>query len=197
MAENLRINQKLITIIGPRKSGRSTIADKIQFLRPEYYRTHIWVFALQEFCNLHNISVTEFFLKPNSTESNADPELNRLMFSLYCEHKRLNNPDFSLNSYLNYINNKAKVIIDDVYYFNELSALIKLNSIIIYVNTDYDVRVRRGLTKKMEDIDMTGYVATIKSGDVKHWKNTFIIDNNKDLNHLNLKLQEVMDTAGI
>jgi hypothetical protein len=192
--KNLNIDQKLITVIGPRKSGRSTIIEKIQYFRPEYQRFHMWSFALQEFVNLHNMTVTEFFIKSGVGEGpGTDPDLNRILFSLYCECKRKQDTDFSLKPALEYISKKPKVLVDDVYYYNELANLIGQNTIIFYINTDRDIRIKRGMTKKMEEIDMSQHVTTIKANDVKKWKNTYIINNDKDLNHLHMKVQELVE----
>jgi hypothetical protein len=196
MAQN--INQKLIAVIGPRKSGRSTVLEKIQYFKPEYQRFHMWSFALQEFTNLHNITITEFFLRPGELiDAGANPEINKLLFSLYCDYRRSTDMNFSITPALEYIKNKNRIIIDDIYYYNELATLVDLGATIIYVDTDRDIRVKRGLTKKMEEIDMYQYVSAISAHQVKNWKRTYIMNNDKELNTLHIKVQALIEDLNL
>jgi uridine kinase len=188
MAEN--IEQRIIAIIGPRKAGKTIVAEKIQHFRPEYQRAHMWIYAVQEFCNLHNMTVTEFFMRP---EHGADIDLNRILFSLYCDYKRKQDINFSLTPILDYIKRRPKFVIDDIYYFNELESLLKLNTTVIYVDTDRDVRVKRGLTRKMEELEMCQDVASIQAKDVKNWRETYILNNDKDMHTLHMKIQTLVE----
>lgn len=179
------MNAKIIIIIGARKSGKTCVSELIHNYYPEWPRISAWAFPLAEFLELHAMSA-EAFYAPSVKEEN------RNLLYIYSEHKRSKDKFISLKQLVPYINKLPGVIIEDLYYFNELEAFMKLGARVLLVDADHKIRQDRGLTKSMSMHPWELEVSSISVDMVKTWKNVTVIKNDKSTNELRVRVREVV-----
>ena len=179
----METNQRIIAVIGKRRSGKTTTAEILKNFLAEASHLTMLAFGLAEFSNLHDLPVAEFWRQPEHNE-------HRVQLGAFLERVRPSDPGQFLRPFLKYIENLPTVVVEDIFYFNELEVLIKKNAMIILLDTEEGIRKERNFNKKFpKDDPLESEVASILPHMVKDWRNTHIVKNNKDVETLKRALR--------
>lgn len=179
----METNQRLIAVIGKRRSGKTTAAEILKTFCHEASHLTMVAFGLAEFAKLHDMPVEDFWRQPEHNER-------RVLLGAFLEHVRPGDPTQFLRPFLRYIDLLPTCIIEDIFYFNELEALIKRNAMIILMDTDDALRKERNFGRVFpKDDPLESEVSSILPHMTKGWQNTHIVTNNKDIETLKRTLR--------
>lgn len=170
--------QNIIAIIGARKVGKTVVADTIRQFYPDYRIISPLYCIIDEFLKVHEMTAESF---------REDAEQNRKLLFLYKEWK--DRPVKFFNQFLADLNNVNHAIVDDIYTFYELDALIKLQAKVILIESSVAKRQEFGYISGMDTQFYTQEVASISAQNVKTWANTLTIENSKTISDLRLTLR--------
>lgn len=193
MAENIN-RQKIIAILGKRMSGKSTAAEILHNQWHDSISVRMDAYAVQSFVELHNMTLEQFLARPNIAPARNDDNLqyyqrNRALLGVYIEHYRKQNPDVFLAPLLAYIKNYPKIIIEDIYYFNELAALVQLGARIVWIEADPKKRSERYVGNLPINDPLEQEVGGLEDDLIRQWPNTFVVKNNCDVSTLRQNLR--------
>ena len=200
MAKNLS-KSKIIVILGKRTSGKTTVAEMLHRLLSNTNLITMQAYAIQAFIDTHEITLDEFQNSHLYTE-------NRQFLGVFIEHQRKKKKDVFLTPILDYINKTDQVIIEDVFFYNEVSALHSLDATFIWVDTDEKYRSNRYYTqylvgkpeyKNKQQSNFAPYldngpleieISKLNPSLIKYWSNIHTVTNNHDMDTLrnNLRL---------
>src|SRR5579872_5630530 len=107
------MKQTILAVLGKRKAGKTTAAGYLHQFYPQADRLTAIGIGIEQFVKLHNITKLEFW------DKQLHPHY-RFLYGIFSETKRQRNPQIFLKPLLNYIKEVPFVIIEDIFYFNEL-----------------------------------------------------------------------------
>jgi uridine kinase len=175
MVKNMTPGPYITAVIGARKSGKTTACEILNSMHPDSERISMMGYGIRAFADLHDIRLEAFWQERTREE-------NRSLYNVFSEHQRKQNPRIFLDPILAFIKSKTHVIIDDIFYYNELQALVECRAHILLLEVPDDTRLTRGWTKSMNQQPMEQEVAAIKGDTIKHWRNVEIIQNTMAIN---------------
>lgn len=179
----METNQRIIAIIGKRRSGKTVVAEILQTFCQDASHLTMLAFGLAAFSKLHDMPINEFWRYP-------DHNAHRVQLGAFLEAVRPQDPTQFLRPFLQYMDKLPTVIIEDIFYFNELEALIKKNAMIILLDAEDGIRKERNFNKVFpKDDPLESEVASILPHMTKNWRNTHIVKNNKDIETLKRALR--------
>lgn len=182
----METNKRIIVVIGKRRSGKTTVAEILRSSLQDASHLTMLAFGLQAYVQLHEITVSDFWKFPDHHE-------HRVLLGAFLDHARTKDKQQFIEPFLTYIDKLQTVIIEDVFYFNELESLLIFNPMIILVHAEESKRVDRNFGKKFTYNDpLEGEVGSISADMVKHWKNTYIVKNDKDIPTLKEQLRRLV-----
>lgn len=170
----------ITVVIGARKVGKTTAVNILNSFYVDAVRMNPLVDILSDFLFLHEMTAESFTF---------DRETNYKLLFLFKELQEQKHPRYYLHKFLADIEKANTIIIDDVYSYIELDALIKLKAKIILIEATDLKRTEYGYTKGMDKVFYAQEVSNINRNIIKHWKNTLVIDNNKSISDLRLTLR--------
>lgn len=173
--------KNILAVIGPRKSGKTEVANLLKSFYSEHVQFTAHRHAFQDFIKLHNIPREMFFIRDEYEENRS------LMFSF-----REMQQEKYLTLFSEDLATMNNIIVDEVYYFSELKLLIQHGAKILFVETLENQRKEFGLTPYMTHQFYTKEVANIKRDEVKRWKNTIVVENNQSLSMLRTNLRSLI-----
>lgn len=196
MAENIIPNKQndakpnqgltIYAILGKRASGKTTAAEILHQISPNSTLITMQAYALQAFIELHEMTLAEFLHVDKYKQ-------NRALLGTFIQYARSKNREQFIVPVLTYIKNLTSVVIlEDVYYFNELEALIKLGAKIIWLECDDKKRMERYISKFPIDDPLEAEVASLDIDLINRWSNLLIVKNNDNIGTLRLALRDIV-----
>lgn len=166
-------------------SGKTTAAEQLRTLVPDSTLMTMQAYSLQGFIDLHGMQLEEFLQMQNFKQ-------NRILLGVYVEHCRNKDRNRFLTPILTYMKNLKSVVVEDVYYFNELEALIKLGAKLIWIEADAKKRAERNMGPLPDNDPLESEVANMDPELIRKWPNTYIVTNNQDLVALRVALRPLV-----
>lgn len=177
--------QQIYAVLGKRMSGKTTSAEILHNLIPNSTLITMQAYALQAFIELHSISLEEF-LRPNNFKQN------RALLGAFIDHARSKDRNIFITPVLTYIQNCSVVILEDIYYFNELDVLIKLGAKLIWIECEDKQRLERYINKFPVNDPLEAEVASLEVDLINRWPNLHIVKNNDNIGTLRMALRDVV-----
>lgn len=168
--------QKIIIVLGQRKSGKTTVADKIARIYPIYSWVNAMAFCNSYFVKLHEIEYNQMF-------DEKEIETWRAYLGAYSQAQRKQDPERFIKPLLEYIRPLNHVVLDNINYFNELDLFMKMGAHPVWVETNLEKRKERGWKQYMQDEEFESEVSSINPKVISAWGGT-IIDNNEQISKL-------------
>jgi dephospho-CoA kinase len=179
----------IIALSGKRKSGKTTSANLIKELNPDFIRLGFADALKHRLSELYDIPLKDLY-------DNVAKEKYRSLMQDHGEAARKENPDVWVNFVMNYFDGhpESNLIIDDLRYFNELKTLIAHKACIMQIFADERLRIARGMVKDFEIDNHASEleVATISAETITHIGGHTIY-NNKTLDDLKNQLTKAIN----
>lgn len=172
--------KNIIAIIGARKVGKTMAASLLHSFHADSAVITPLDYILQDFLRINEMSATGF---------HESQEENRNLLFLFKELQEQIQPKKYLHQFLSDLDRWETAIVEDIYSYQELHALIKLKAKIILMDASSRKRTEFGYTNNMDKAFYVQEVASIDKTQVKTWHNVTVIDNDYPLADLRLKLR--------
>lgn len=184
MAENIT-QQRIIAVLGKRFSGKTTAAEMIHGMWSSSTLLTMQAYAIQAFIDLHEIRLEEFLAMHSYKQ-------NRNFLGIFIEQNRQQDKHRFITPILAYIKNLPNIVIEDIFYFSELEALIKLGATIVWIDTDDKLRQERYRGPLPQNDPLEREVANMDAHLILKWPNTHIVKNDQGLDVMRVALHGIV-----
>lgn len=178
----------IIAVIGARKVGKTEAIETLQRCSFGYSVTSPNYWAIKDFVTVNDMTLDDFFFHP-SAGGDINFETHKRLMLLFKENQECHNPKKYLDMMDEEIFNLDRVLIDDIYTYDELCHVINLGARLILIHADQRKRDEMGYIKGMDNEFYVNEVGSITPDDVTNWKHTTVITNNGALDRFRFSLR--------